>query len=191
LAEQYLGRSLTAHDPVKVDPARGKRIAEAYEALPVKDEAARASYAKFAEEIEAQYRLVVESGVVKFDFTEGDPYPNSEAMRADIRDNHRLRVYTGGEDHPFLTREQNNRFRAVHDLFGHAMRGFQFGPSGEENAWMEHSKMFSREAQPAMTTETRGQNSWFNYSPDNEGKPPAARAFAVQKAALLPEEFWP
>jgi hypothetical protein len=41
--------------------------------------------------------------------------------------------------------------------------------------------MFTQKARGALTTETRGQNSFFN----NRGK-----QFADQKVALLPEEFW-
>jgi hypothetical protein len=62
--------------------------------------------------------------------------------------------------------------------------------------------MFSPEAVPAMTTETRGQNSWVNFGEHlrtAEGKipakgeqgyiPPAERPYAQEKANVLPEEF--
>ncbi len=69
-------------------------------------------------------------------------------------------------------------------------------PRGEENAWLAHSQMFSPLAQKALTTETRGQNAWFNfgshnYSPDGKRRAlsPAQQPFAVQKIALLPDEF--
>ena len=39
-----------------------------------------------------------------------------------------------------------------------------------------HSKMFSPLAQRAMSTETRGQNSWVNNAPENTA---AIRKFAV------------
>jgi hypothetical protein len=59
----------------------------------------------------------------------------------------------------------NDLFRAVHDIFGHAKEGHQFGPRGEENAWRQHVQMFTPAARAAMTSETRGQNSWVNYGP--------------------------
>ena len=59
----------------------------------------------------------------------------------------------------------NDLFRAVHDIFGHAKEGHQFGPRGEENAWRQHVRMFTQAARSAMTSETRGQNSWVNYGP--------------------------
>lgn len=33
----------------------------------------------------------------------------------------------------------NDKFRAIHDLFGHAGEGYGFGPRGEENTWIKHS----------------------------------------------------
>lgn len=55
----------------------------------------------------------------------------------------------------------------VHDVFGHAILGNQFGPKGEEVAWGIHSKMYSPDAAVAATSETRGQNSWVNYTHAN------------------------
>ncbi len=59
---------------------------------------------------------------------------------------------------------------------------------GEENAWVAHSKMFSHEALPALTSETKGQNSWVNNGPHAD-LPVADRPFAEQKAGLLPEKY--
>lgn len=174
-----------------VDVARARRIALAYDALPVIDSSSetKLAYDAFASEVLVQFEFLSE--FIDIEFTSGDPYPNSEAMLKDVEENKRLRVYSGGEPHPYLSADENNKFRAVHDFFGHTVNGFQFGPKGEEGAWVSHSKMFSRLAQRAMTTETRGQNSYYNYYPSNETRPPSARKFAIQKAALLPEEFWP
>jgi hypothetical protein len=56
--------------------------------------------------------------------------------------------------------------------------------------------MFSKYAQKALTTETRGQNCWVNigrHNYDSSGKhkniPLASRPYAIQKTALLPDEF--
>ena len=100
-------------------------------------------------------------------------------------------------EHPVLA---NDLFRWVHDAFGHGIEPHQFGPLGEDNAYREHMSMFSPLAQRALTTETRGQNSWVNFGPhivredgtvpkkgDPDYIPPADRPFADQKIALLPE----
>lgn len=104
---------------------------------------------------------------------EGD-YKSSKEMMADVHGNKHLYVFQGGDPHDFLNRvdkasglNENEKFRAVHDLLGHAIYGNQFGPKGEEVAWAIHQQMYSPLARLAMTAETRGQNSLVNYSPLN------------------------
>jgi hypothetical protein len=173
----------------KLDKNRARLIAVAYEGLPKHDTNAMPAYEKLAEEIENQFDMCVAAGI-QFDAYGDDdgpaPYANSTAMMADVLNNRHLWVYDGGEDHPGLTREQNWKFRAVHDVFGHAWHGYQFGPRGEENAWRCHMLMFGWKARQAMSTETRGQNSWVNFGPCSD-KPVTERPFAAQKLALLPK----
>jgi hypothetical protein len=90
-----------------------------------------------------------------------------------------------------LTREENFKFRAVHDYYTHAAHGFEFGPRGEENAWLAHRQMFSPKAIPALTNETRGQNSWVNYGPYGEHNRtnPKDTVFAPQKGYMIPEHY--
>ncbi len=86
----------------------------------------------------------------------------------------------------------NDVFRAVHDYFGHVKDGVGFRADGEENAWRSHASMYTPLARRAMTTETRGQNSWVNYGPHGETNRTAKNddtIYADQKAGLLPEEF--
>jgi hypothetical protein len=153
----------------------------------------------------------------------------SEFMAEDVRDNKNLYYFktiqdgsvsfglTGGEDnvHPLLKsagipiadsegkmhdQTYNDLLRVVHDFFGHAKEGHQFGPVGEENAWRQHVRMFSPLARAAMTAETRMQNSWFNYGPhiarangsipiegESDFVPPQKRNFMDQKVFLAPE----
>ncbi|NDQ57359.1 MAG: hypothetical protein GZ088_09840 [Acidipila sp.] len=120
--------------------------------------------------------------------SEDYPYKTSPEMMDDVMHNGRLAVFTGGDDHPLFSREQNFKFRAVHDFFGHAQYGYAFGPRGEENAWIEHSKMFSPLARKAMTTETRGQNSYVNFGPFSH-LPVMQRPYADQKVFVLPAKF--
>lgn len=84
----------------------------------------------------------------------------------------------------------NDVFRIVHDYFGHIKDGIGFRADGEENAWRSHSAMYSDLARRAMTTETRGQNSWVNFGPHGETNKTASAAdtqYAAQKIGLLPE----
>ena len=188
---------------VEVDESRAQRIAEAFDALPAVDTGPEttAAFHAAAAEIEDQWRYAEDKMGMTFEAwtKEGQPYANSQEMRADVADNKHLAFFTGGEPHPLLSTAgpdgltPNDKLRAVHDLFGHAAEGYGFGPRGEENAWIAHSQMFSPAAQRAITTETRGQNSWVNfgkqnYNADGSSKniPPPDRPYAQQKAALLP-----
>lgn len=169
---------------VKVNENVAKTIAAAFEAMPNEPDhpLVREAYAALVRELMAQYEYVrgfVE--LVPFGDNVVNPYPDSPAMMEDIFQNKRLLVYDGGSDHAILSRRENWIFRGV----GHAAHGFAFGPRGEENAWIEHSKMFSPLARWALTTETRAQNSWVNQGPGKD-LPPNERPYAEQKANLLP-----
>lgn len=178
----------------QVDEERARLIAAEYESLlPISADALPA-YTALAIEIQQQWDFAQDVLGIRFDpwLLPGQPYQNSQDMCEDVAANKHLWFFTGGEVHPYLgvTDEQglsyNDKFRAVHDLFGHSAEGYQFGPRGEENAWLHHSQMFSALAQKALTTETRGQNSWVNFGP-YASLPVTERPFAEQKAALLPD----
>lgn len=176
-----------------LDIRLARRIAMAYEVMPPWPLNARTlaattcAHEALVTEVDSQFAAIVASGY-QVTFTVADPYPNSAAMMADLRLRRCLQVLKTAPDqaHPFLTAGQNDRFRAVHDIFGHAMEGYQFGPRGEDNAWREHARMFSAAAIPALTTETRGQNCWVNFLPGHEHLEPRCRPYARQKFGLLP-----
>lgn len=181
--------------PAIIDSALHSRIADAYGAMknnPL-DPKVKEAYQAFGKEIEAQFKHLP----VKVEFTKVDPYKTSEEMMKDVRKTGVLKVFTGGDEHPFLGKKDadgvslNDKFRAIHDYFGHNAGGFGFSHAGEENAYLSHSKMFSPLAQRALATETRGQTAWFRASKENAGLPVGQRKFPEQKAGLLPEEFWP
>jgi hypothetical protein len=136
------------------------------------DELRQAAYEALARETDAQFRTLP----VQFSYHragEGN-YANSTDMARDVHGNKHLYVFQGGEPHDFLNAvdpetglNANEKFRAVHDYFGHAAYGNKFGAKGEETAWGLHKQMYSPLAQLAMTAETRGQNSFVNYTPIN------------------------
>lgn len=200
------------------DPMRARRIADAYEAMlhEPNDPRVQASYEALTTETKQQWDHLQEEGYVLEPWTqEGQPYNSSVEMRADVSRNKHLYFFQGGDlpaDHPLAQRTGvmtkageltfNDMFRAVHDSFAHAKEGFEFGQKGEESAWREHYMMFSPDARPAMTTETRGQNSWVNFgrhlqtpwgAVPQRGEPgymaQTERPYAQQKAGLLPLEF--
>jgi hypothetical protein len=210
-------RGLPAVDgkPVPHSPETAKRIADAFDAMKHEPEnpAVAKSYDALRKEVRNQWDYATQKMGMKFEpwTKEGQPYANSKEMVNDVRNNKHLYFFQGGDlkaDSPMAKVDpetgltSNDMFRAVHDLFGHAAHGFEFGPKGEENAWNVHRQMFSPEAVPALTSETRGQNSWVNFGKqlrDAEGNvpkkgdagyvPQTERPYAEQKVGLLPEEF--
>lgn len=182
---------------VDVNADMARKIAEEYDNLPTTPpddttEAGRRSkraYQIFVAEVRRQFdHLPVQ---VEPWTAPGQPYKNSRELFHDIDENNHMYVFYGGDDHPFLSREDNYKLRAIHDYYGHAAHGFEFGPRGEENAWLKHSQMFSPEAVPAATAETRGQNSFVNFGKHAEHNRlfPEQTIFAPQKAHVLPDEY--
>jgi hypothetical protein len=184
-------------DTMQADPTFQHRVAHSYESATgdPRDHRVRKAYAALTEEVGHQYdyltRPVHEGGLgVKVEFEpelEGTTiYPTHEHLIADIHLNRRLRVNkTGSSDldqavgHPFLDPDTNDKFRAVHDAFGHAAIGRSFSRHGEEAAYHSHVQMFSASARPAMAAETRMQNSALNY-----GTTPGV--FPEQKPLIAP-----
>jgi hypothetical protein len=155
---------------------------------------------------------------------DGEPYANSGEAIDDIRTKNSLKFLKTdpntfgpeGQDfsyHPLLQDSgrtdangvrlvYNDLFRAVHDAIAHGLFGAEFGPVGEESAWQTHMRTLDDPwARWALTTETRGQNSYVNYREQMIGEdgmplrkgdegyiPLDQRGFAEQKAALLPLE---
>lgn len=204
----------TGSNAMPVDPQRGARIAQAFDAMPhtPNDPATKKAYQALIDETGDQYKQLKDNGlqIEKIPAGSPNPYKNSQAMLHDVQKNNHIWYFPteGGfgsdaakdfSDHPLMQPTEhttsdgepmvaNDVFRVVHDIYGHAKEGNTFGPRGEENAWLQHKQMYSPEAQKAMTTETRGQNSWVNYGPFGEANRanPAATTYADQKAGLLP-----
>lgn len=213
----------------KLDTRTSKKIADAFEAMQhtPDDPIVKEAYNQMVDQTIDQYKAIKDAGykIELFD-GKGEPYKNSQEMIADVRDNQHLYVLpTNAEfgsaeiteeqrsNNPLLKNTSfkdvngkpllaNDIFRFVHDFFGHTERGNSFGAIGEENAWDAHARMYTDLARRAMTTETRGQNSWVNFGPHmrnaegnliKKGEPGyksvSERPFAEQKIGLLPEEF--
>lgn len=219
IAAEYMAKAGLPYAPPAdyrpVNVSRAERIAAEYEAMQHNPAApdVKAAYAALISETTAQYQALVDNGlVVEFAPAGQDPYTgNLRGVTDDIRLNNHMWVFSTREgfgsnatldvsDNPMLAETTfqisgqpalaNDLFRVVHDYFGHAKEGLGFRASGEENAWRAHAAMFSKEARRALTTETRGQNSWLNFGPlgeKNRTASPDATIYADQKVGLLPE----
>jgi len=195
---------------------------EAMEHAP-QDPVVKEAYANLIVQTKAQYDALVAAGYSFTFYDDAtDPYDGNpwNAMR-DLRQNKRMAVYgtyagfgtegvTGAEinDNPMLVdtglrwQDQtgaervvtaNDLFRAVHDAFGHGLEGAGFRARGEENAWQAHIRLYTGSAVAAVSTGTRGQNSWLNYGPYGESNKTAKvedTVFARQKIGLLPSWVW-
>lgn len=166
-----------------VDPGKRADIARSYAEAAEgvsQDPVLRAAWTRLAMEVDEQYEMLKALGV-KIEFVDEDPYIDFHAMVADYRETKRLKVLrtavTGS--HPFFTDEQNDKFRAVHDAFGHLATGRGFDRHGEEAAYQAHRTMFSPEAQKAAATELRAQNQFLIFTGE----------FGPQKMMFLPENL--
>lgn len=157
-------------------------IGRTYDALPEFDRHALPSFDAMKHEVNSQYHHLTNTMGINVQPVDHDPYTNVHEMHHDLLNNKRLKVLktavTG--EHPFFSNDENDRFRAVHDAFGHAATGRGFDAHGEEAAWMAHSRMFTKHALPALTSETRGQNASLHLNGD----------FGPQRIALLPQHLW-
>jgi hypothetical protein len=217
VAKSYAKRAGIQFKPLtdwkKVDKERAARVAAEYAAMAHApgDPQVAAAYAAMIKETSAQYEEILKSGL-KVEFIRGaDPYAASPRLAVlDMIENNHLWVFSTRDgfgsnatfdpkDNPLLAETKfeisgekalaNDIFRVVHDYFGHAMYGAGFRADGEENAWRAHSQMYSPQARRAMTTETRGQNSWVNFGPHGEKNRSASGSetvYADQKTGLLP-----
>ena len=220
-AEDYAKRTGREYSPPrdykKVNVERAREIAKAYDEMKhaPDDPKVKASYDAMIKETLDQFQDVKKTGL-KIEFIkpgQADPYASSPRLAImDARDNKHLWVFPtdqgfghGNEfqNHPLMRETDevvdgrkllaNDVFRIVHDYFGHIKEGNGFRADGEENAWRQHAAMYSDLARGAMTSETRGQNSWLNFGPQGEKNRTAKSAdtvYADQKAGLLPEKFW-
>lgn len=166
---------------VRTSAGRIHRLADAYDHLPDDDPRAREAFKSMRDQVDRQYAHLTGSMGIRVEPVDHDPYASHREMAEDLTKNKRIKVLstraTGG--HPIFTPEENDRFRAVHDVFGHAATGRAFDAHGEEAAWLAHSQMFEGDARRAMSTETRGQNGSLIRN----------RRFAPQRVALLPDSM--
>ncbi len=175
-----------------LDEALGIKAAEAFGRLPKEsiEPQVLASYAAMVAETEAQYEYASKVITIEPWRQAGQPYAGSREMREDVFKNNHLWVFEGGDPHPLITPEQIYKMRAVHDLYGHAQTGFEFGPRGEQNAARAHAQMYSDEAIPAHMTEFFGFTSWNLFADVNRGKPASQITYAENRVGLMPAELW-
>ena len=218
-ARRYAEKAGMGYEPLTqyapIDQKMASKIAAEYDLMEdaPNDPEVKAAYNAMIDETLAQYEEILRSGL-NVQFIKGDdPYGNPRNAILDVINNNRMYVFSTRDGYgmdgitqqdlasnpmlretPYRTADgdpmlANDVFRVVHDYFGHIKNGVGFRARGEENAWQSHAAMYSTLARRAMTSETRGQNSWVNFGPDaafNAKANGADTIYADQKVGLLP-----
>jgi hypothetical protein len=195
IADSYV-RLLTgeSYNPrfTTIDESQGKRIADSFLETAKHGQYTRESlvaYAQFKAELRLQYDYAVTVGhlIPEVWSKPGQPYANSREVYDDVLEHNHLYFFQTSEgfgddssidysNHPLLEKTgilldgielcYNDLFRIVHDYFGHAIYGFQFGPKGETNAWQSHIAMFiTQGSKLALSNEAQNQTCFYNYGP--------------------------
>ena len=232
VAQNYLdtwnpaGR-LVPNTEVHLDEALCREIADWYDRAPMctGDVSEERQYQCFKKETLHQFITLLEAGIRIEPWSGGgQPYPDSRTLQQRVRETGRLNVYMtrdghgcGGvgsrtANHPMIEPSPitiggtvflyNDLFRAVHDYFGHIVRGNRFSIRGEFMASRDHLQMYTPDCHNVLLAETIGQISWFYHGPHlraADGRipqrgepgylPPSKRPYSPQKTAPLPEEF--
>jgi hypothetical protein len=212
------GYDVTGYPELNKDRAR--LVAAAYQQMKddPTNPAVRRAYEALIEETLGQLRSLDKTGIELDFLAPNTPYPYgaSPAMGyGDIVTNKRLVTFptrdgygTGTTANDFEVAKNpllrnvgrvgtmddataNDAFRVVHDAYGHFGPGNPFFRSkGEERAFLEHRRMFSDDALPAMASETTGQNSYLNFGPDeifNAKASGETTKYAPQKIGIMPD----
>jgi hypothetical protein len=187
-----LGTGTKLDAPLRqVDPDAASDIAQCFLDAPALggEQLVTAAYRELQEQTDRQFAELTEPGG-PFGYTvawTGEPVPYStateliEAVRAtgvlEVTaarvDRHRL--------HPALDCTVGgpyDRFRAVHDIVGHAMTGYVFDRNAEYSAWLWQTKLYHGLARWAAATELHAEHSvtWTTLQ------------FPEHKAVLLPRQ---
>ena len=197
----------------KIDPEFSEYVARQFGEMKhdPSDPRVKASYDALIDQTNEQYEALLSNGYKPRFMGPDDPYDASPYMALDdLYNNKELSVFpttpdSYGSDNTFDSAANpmlgisdfkidgqpalyNDLFRFVHDAMGHGPKGAGFRGMGEENAFREHSSIFTPEALRALAAETRGQNSWMNYGPHGDVNRTASledSTFAQQKAGIM------
>jgi hypothetical protein len=176
---------------LQVDPAVAREIAAAYlDAGDRPSPGAVAAFAQLVEESDELFRRLTQpdrQGSVRVNFTTcRAPYQDAKELITAVAESRTLEITTVAVDrdrhHPLMGNEFGgayDRFRAVHDAFGHARTRLGFSRDEEFTVWLAQERFHTPLARWALATELHGQHSvrWIT------GR------FAAPKAVLLEPEL--
>ena len=169
---------------------KGLVVGRAYEAMTHNpfDPEVIAAYEALMEIIDLQYEFLVGVLGINVDYVDpAEPYDSATAQAIDVIENRHLSIATISiweeSYHPMLGNERGgsyDRFRAVHDAFGHVATGSGFDRHGEYVSWLFHAMLCGESgACAAISTELHGANSYLWTTGQ----------VATFKAGLLPNDL--
>jgi hypothetical protein len=175
----------------QVGPAAARDAAAAYVDTPTtRDPLVAAAYAQLVTESDQLFRHLTSPdrpGRVHIAFTTCPaPYANADELIGSVRHDRLLEVDTlatkHDRHHPLMGNEfggASDRFRAVHDVLGHARVGLGFDRDAEFAIWLWQERFHGPLARRALATELHGQHSVLRTTGD----------LAQPKAILLRPEL--
>jgi hypothetical protein len=170
------------YNRVRQDPGTVRTVGRHFDSLPENDPGAVPHYAALAKEVNDQFDHMTKTMGIRVQSMDQDPYADVHEMVADVANNKTLKVLgthvTG--PHTYFDDATNDKFRAVHDFFGHAATGRSFDRHGEQAAYLAHAQMFSPAAHGALASETKGQNASLILNGH----------FPPQKLAIMHPQHW-
>lgn len=113
-------------------------------------------------------------------FTEKDTYSTAKEMRERVMSENRIYIYSGWSGHPFLTQDENNIGRAVHDVYAHLVCGCPFNFQGEYNGFLEQAKYYPESVFPVLFAEIPAQTSAYYYK----------GSFNYSQRAMMAPQTW-
>lgn len=96
-------------------------------------------------------------------FTSVDPYKTAKEMRERVMKEKVIYIYTEFGGHPYLSQEENNIGRAVHDVFAHLVCGCPFTFVGEYNAYLEQREYYPEWVWGVLFAEIPAQTCAYYY----------------------------
>ena len=155
----------------RVDPVVAHEVATAYLDAPRRrDPLTAAAYAHLVTESDRLFRWITspdQADPVRVVFTAcPTPYRDAQELISSVTNDRRLEVTTAATDgdrgHPMMDTEPGgafDRFRAVHDILGHARLRLGFDRDSEFAVWLSQERFHGPLARRALATELHGQHS--------------------------------
>lgn len=129
-------------------------------------------------------RELFEAIPIQVEVQESDPYDSYRDMKESVAEEGVLRVFSGGEPHPFFTDREEVMARAVHDFWGHLYLDVDFSPRGEFTKWWYNRNLYPEDCEGVFFVEVVGQLGATHYLPES------FESDRFEQKCFEPPEWW-